>query len=50
MANWNGVFLVKFRDNPQEDRLYFGKRLQGEHFIRFGLDLEVDEKGLASGT
>lgn len=42
-GNWNGVFLVKFRDNPAEDRLYCEAPL-GEHFIRFGLDLEIDEK------
>ncbi|KXK25200.1 MAG: hypothetical protein UZ01_03577 [Candidatus Brocadia sinica] len=42
-GNWNGVFLIKFRDNPEEDRLYCEAPL-GEHFIRFGLDLEVDEQ------
>ncbi len=42
-GNWNGVFLVRFRDNPAEDRLYCESPL-GEHFIRFGLDLAVDEQ------
>ena len=42
-GNWNGVFLVKFRDNPEADRLYCEAPL-GEHFIRFGLDLEIDER------
>ncbi len=41
-GNWNGVFLMKFRDNPEEERLYCEAPL-GEHFIRFGLDLETDE-------
>ena len=41
-GNWNGVFLIKFKDSPEEDRLYCEAPL-GEHFIRFGLDLEVDE-------
>ncbi|MCF6159486.1 MAG: hypothetical protein E3K32_13160 [wastewater metagenome] len=40
-GNWNGVFLIRFRDNPVEDKLYCEAPL-GEHFIRFGLDLEVD--------
>ena len=42
-GNWNGVFLIKFKDNSEEERLYCETPL-GEHFIRFGLDLEVDEK------
>ncbi|MEK6558734.1 MAG: hypothetical protein AABZ43_01185 [Planctomycetota bacterium] len=42
-GNWNAVFLIKFRDNPEEDRLYCEAPL-GEHFIRFGLDLEVGEQ------
>ena len=42
-GNWNGVFLVKFRDNPKEDKLYCEAPL-GEYFIRFGLDLELDEQ------
>ncbi len=42
-GNWNGVFLIKFRDNSGEERLYCEAPL-GEHFIRFGLDLEVDEQ------
>ena len=40
-GNWNGVFIVKFKDNPEEERLYCEAPL-GEHFIRFGMDLEVD--------
>ncbi|MGQ3683948.1 MAG: hypothetical protein ACUBOA_02855 [Candidatus Loosdrechtia sp.] len=42
-GNWNGVFLITFRDNPEEDKLYCEAPL-GEHFIRFGLDLEVGEQ------
>lgn len=42
-GNWNGVFLIKFRDNPEEDKLYCEAPLGG-HFIRFGLDLEMDEQ------
>lgn len=42
-GNWNGVFLIKFRDSPEEDRLYCEAPL-GEHFIRFGLDFEIDEQ------
>jgi hypothetical protein len=40
-GNWNGVFIVKFRDNPDEERLYCEAPL-GEHFMRFGMDIEVD--------
>lgn len=42
-GNWNGAFSIRFRDNPEEDTLYCEIPL-GEHFIRFGLDLEVDEQ------
>ncbi len=42
-GDWNGVFIVKFRDNPEGDRLYCEAPL-GEHFLRFGLDLTFDEK------
>ena len=42
-GDWNGVFIVKFRDNSKEDRLYCEAPL-GEHFFRFGLDLVFDEK------
>ncbi len=42
-GNWNGVFLIKFKDDSGEERLYCEAPL-GEHFIRFGLDLEIDEK------
>jgi hypothetical protein len=40
-GDWNGIFIVKFRDNPEEERLHCEVPL-GEHFIRFGLNLEVD--------
>jgi hypothetical protein len=40
-GDWNGIFIVKFRDNPEEERLHCKAPL-GEHFIRFGLNLEVD--------
>jgi hypothetical protein len=42
-GDWNGVFIVKFKDNLQEDRLYCEAPL-GENFFRFGLDLVFDEK------
>ena len=40
-GDWRGVFIVKFRDSPEEERLCCEAPL-GEHFIRFGMDLEVD--------
>lgn len=40
-GNWNGVFIVKFKDNPEEERLYCEAPL-GEHFMRFGMEIEVD--------
>ena len=40
-GDWNGVFIVKFMDNPDEERLFCEAPL-GEHFIRFGLELEVN--------
>ena len=40
-GDWNGIFIVKFRDNPEEERLHCKAPL-GEHFIRFGLNLDVD--------
>ena len=42
-GDWNGIFIVKFRDNPEEDRLYCSAP-SGEQFITFGLDLTVGEK------
>ncbi len=42
-GNWNSVFLLKFRDKPEEKRLYCEAPL-GEHFIKFGLDLEVGDQ------
>jgi hypothetical protein len=42
-GDWNGIFIVKFRDNSNEDRLYCEAPL-GENFFRFGLDLVFDEK------
>ena len=42
-GDWSGVFIVKFKDNSQEDRLYCEAPL-GENFFRFGLDLVFDEK------
>ena len=42
-GDWNGVFIVKFRDSSEEDRLYCEAPL-GENFFRFGLDLVFDEK------
>ncbi|GAX61489.1 glutamyl- and glutaminyl-tRNA synthetase [Candidatus Scalindua japonica] len=40
-GDWNGVFIVKFRDNPEEERLYCEAPL-GEHFMRFGMDIDID--------
>ena len=42
-GDWKGIFIVKFKDNSQEDRLYCEAPL-GENFFRFGLDLVFDEK------
>ncbi len=42
-GDWRGVFIVKFRDNPEEELLYCEAPL-GEHFIRFGMDIEVDRE------
>ncbi len=42
-GDWNGVFIVKFRDNPEEDRLYCEAPL-GKHFLRFRLDLTFEDK------
>ncbi len=41
-GDWNGVFIVKFRDSSEEDRLHCEAPL-GENFFRFGLDLTFDE-------
>jgi len=40
-GDWRGVFIVKFRDNHEEERLYCEAPL-GEHFIRFGLHVEIN--------
>ncbi len=40
-GDWRGVFIVKLIDNPEEELLYCEAPL-GEHFIRFGMDIEVD--------
>jgi hypothetical protein len=42
-GDWNGVFIVKFSDSSEEDRLHCEAPL-GENFFRFGLDLVFDEK------
>jgi len=42
-GDWNGVFIVKFKDSSEEDCLYCDAPL-GENFFRFGLDLVFDEK------
>jgi hypothetical protein len=42
-GDWHGVFIVKFRDSPEEERLYCEAPL-GEHFMRFGMDIEIDGK------
>ncbi len=42
-GDWKGVFIVKFKDSPDEERLYCESPL-GEHFMRFGMDIEVVEK------
>ena len=41
-GNWRGVFIVKFRDSSEEERLYCEAPL-GEHFIRFGMNIEVNK-------
>jgi hypothetical protein len=40
-GDWNGVFVVEFRDHPEEERLHC-EAPSGEHFIRFWMDIEVD--------
>ncbi len=40
-GDWRGVFIIRFRDNPEEERLYCEAPL-GEHFIRFGLHVEIN--------
>ncbi len=42
-GDWRGMFIVKFRDNPEEERLYCEAPLS-EHFMRFRMDIEVDEE------
>ncbi|MBS1257819.1 MAG: hypothetical protein MAG551_00872 [Candidatus Scalindua arabica] len=42
-GDWHGVFIVQFKDSPEEDRLYCEAPL-GESFFRFGLDLVFDEE------
>jgi len=46
-GDWNGVFVVDFRNYSEEERLYCSAP-SGEHFIRFwlviGIDSEVWEK------
>ena len=42
-GDWNGVFVVEFRDHPEEERLHC-EAPSGEHFVRFWLDIEVDAK------
>lgn len=42
-GNWNGVFIVTFKGDKGEDRLFCEAPL-GEHFVRFGLDLYIDEQ------
>ena len=42
-GDWRGVFIVKFRDNLEEERLYCEAPL-GEHFMRFGMVIEIDEE------
>ena len=40
-GDWRGVFIVTFKDSPEEERLYCEAPL-GEHFMRFGMNIEVD--------
>ena len=42
-GDWNGVFVVEFRDHPEEERLHC-EAPSGEHFVRFWLNIEVDEE------
>ncbi|MCP5006777.1 MAG: hypothetical protein GY941_22960 [Planctomycetes bacterium] len=41
-GDWNGIFIVSFRNSPQEDRLRCYAPL-GEQFVTFGLELDIDE-------
>ncbi len=40
-GDWNGIFVVEFRDHPEEERLHC-EAPSGEHFVRFWLNIEVD--------
>ena len=40
-GNWRGAFIIKFKDSPEEERLYCEAPL-GEHFMRFEMDIEID--------
>lgn len=41
-GGWRGVFAIRFRDRPGEERLCCEAPL-GEHHVRFTMTLEVDE-------
>ncbi|RLC01114.1 MAG: hypothetical protein DRH90_16915 [Deltaproteobacteria bacterium] len=42
-GDWNGVFVVDFRNHSEEERLYCSAP-SGEHFIRFWLVIDIDSK------
>ena len=42
-GDWNAVFVVAFRDQPEEERLHCEAPI-GEHFVRFWLTIEVDQE------
>ncbi len=41
-GDWHAMFIVKFRDHPEEEQLYCEAPL-GEHYVRFALDLEITD-------
>ncbi len=47
-SDWRGVFIVKFRDSSEEERLYCEAPL-GEHFIRFRMDIEAEKEVWKNG-
>jgi len=42
-GDWNSTFLITFKHNDQEDRL-FCEAPFGEYFIRLGVDLVLEKK------
>ncbi len=42
-GDWNSTFLITFKHNKQEDRLFCEVPF-GEYFLRFGVQLVLDKK------